>query len=70
MLRKKNSGAVKLEVIIGSKTWPNPDISDSEFHLGYHVYIKIGMEVCFWASQSDLVAIKLKLKANLWLLKC
>ena len=32
----------------------------------------IGMGVCFWASQPALAAIKLKLKqkANLWLLRC
>ena len=45
------------------------------FHLAILSTEKIelmGMEVCFWASQPALTAIKLKLKrkANLWLLKC
>ena len=30
----------------------------------------MGMEVCFWASQPAIAALKLKLKANLGLLRC
>ena len=45
------------------------------FHLAIRSTEKIelmGMEVCFWASLPALTAIKLKLKqkANLWLLRC
>ena len=45
------------------------------FHLAVMSTEKIeqmDMEVCFWASQPTITAIKLKskLKAKLWLLKC
>ena len=72
MLREKNSGAsLTLPSIMSSlvvKRGLSQTLAIVEyFHLAIMSTEKIelmGMEVCFWASQPALTAIKLKQKAN------
>ena len=80
MLRKNNFGAsLTLPSLMSSlvvKRGLSPTLAMvKSFHLAIMSAEKIelmGMEVCFWASLPALTAIKLKLKqkANLWLLEC
>ena len=78
MVRKKNFGAsLTLPSVMSSlveKRGLSPTLAIvKSFHLAIMSTEKIelmGMEVCFWASLPTLSAIKLKQKANLWLLRC
>ena len=78
VLEKKNYGAsLTLPILMSSlveKRGLSPTLAMVKyFHLAIMSTEKIeliGMEVCFWASQPAVAAIKLKQKANLWLLKC
>ena len=80
VLRKKNFGAsltlpsLTSSLVVKRGLSPTLAIVKS-FHLTIMSTEKIelmGMEMCFWASQPALSATKLKLKhkANLWLLTC
>ena len=68
--------AARSDVIVGSETWLKPDISDSEiFPPGYHVYRKdradgYGGVLLGISTSLAAIKLKLKLKANLWLLRC
>ena len=80
MLRKKNFGAAltlpSLTSSLVEKRGLSPTLAIvKSFQLTIMSTEKIelmGMEMCFWASQPALSAMKLKLKqkANLWLLTC
>ena len=78
MLRKKNCGAsLTLPRLMSSLVVKHGLSQILAIVKSFHLAIMstenselMGMELCFGASQPALAVIKLKLKANLWLLRC